>query len=461
MNSASPFTAHQDVLEAAIPADSIGKTILINELKNRAKAAVLAQQWPHASALYRKAVEIVEAQQSSSSAGGSGESNTQEDNSNSTIANDLAILESNLSLVHGKMHQWDAALAAASRAVQVDAKYVKGWWRLGQAQAALENYDLAVKALQEGKKRDPSNKALIKELDKLKVQAADAAAKRAQEAASAAQDTAPSRSGSSSSPATSAPKVTSNITSTKTTTTTTTTTTPTSTKSTTTSISSDTEKMQIDDDGFSKSEVFKGYKIVNGKKTSYFHNELSKEAAELIGDIAPKKLEVTTTAATSSSAAVLAAPGASAWNQAGTWEERDVTSWAQDSLQNKLLAATYTLPEYSPAPSATVRVTKATATGHASVAVARGKKRYIYEWLVKLDWEFQHGDKIAKGHMAFPDVDGTCMVGEPYEAHDFAVTEVDDEHLRPILKDFVHKQGLRDELHKAIDEWVGLFKESY
>jgi len=458
MNSASPFTAHQDVLEAAIPADSIGQTILINELKNRAKAAVLAQQWPHASALYRKAVEIVEAQQSSSSsASGSGESNNQEGNSNNTNhANELAILESNLSLVHGKMHQWDAALIAAERAVQVDVKYVKGWWRLGQAQAALENYDAAVKALQEGKKRDPSNKALIKELDKLKVQAADAAAKRVQEAAeTAAQDKAPS---SSSIPAASAPKVTSTTTSAKTTTTTTTT----STKSTanTTTISSDTEKMQIDDDGFSKSEVFKGYKIVNGKKTSYFHNELSKEAAELIGDIAPKKIDVTSTTAASSTA-VSAAPGASAWNQAGTWEEKDVTTWAQDSLQTKLLAVTYTLPMSSPAPAAMVRVTKATATGHASVAVARGKKRYIYEWLVKLDWEFQHGDKTAKGHIAFPDVDGTCMVGEPYEAHDFAVTEADDEHLRPILEAFVHKQGLRDELHKAIDEWVGLFKELY
>ena len=58
----------------------------------------------------------------------------------------------------------------------------------------------------------------------------------------------------------------------------------------------------------------------NGKKTSYFHNELSEEAKQLIGDIAPKKLDP----ATAAPATTTTSGDKSSWNHAGTWEERDV-----------------------------------------------------------------------------------------------------------------------------------------
>lgn len=105
---------------------------------------------------------------------------------------------------------------------------------------------------------------------------------------------------------------------------------PTSTSTKSTSGSSSTTKteslakaestsqtpMEIDDEAeFTKSDHVKGYKIVNGKKTSFFHNELSEEAAKLIGDIAPKKLEMQPAAEPT-----VQYDGGSVWNKAGTWE---------------------------------------------------------------------------------------------------------------------------------------------
>lgn len=64
----------------------------------------------------------------------------------------------------------------------------------------------------------------------------------------------------------------------------------------------------------------RGYK--NG--LPYFHRELSHDEKQLIGDIAPQKIEVAPTAASAS-----AVHEGSAWNHAGTFEERMFTKWAE------------------------------------------------------------------------------------------------------------------------------------
>jgi tetratricopeptide (TPR) repeat protein len=414
MNNPSPFTAHSDVLQAPVPDDVPGKERLLTELKSRGKGAVSAGHWPDAQALYRKALECCDAPAGQ------------------------AILYSNLSLVQGKMSLWEDAQTSASEGVKADATYTKAWWRMGQAQAALKAYGAAVTALEEAAKLEPSNKALQKELQKQQQMAKEAeaqAAMAAVQAKTAAKESATTAA---------APATKSTTTTTK----------------TTTKVKTDAgDAMQIDvgETTFSKSEHVKGYKIVNGKKTSYFHNELSNEAKLLIGDIAPKKLET----AAAPAAAAPASEGTSVWNTAGTWEERNVTAWAKESLETQLTAAAYTLPASSPAPNGLVKCTKANVSGHASVATVRGKKRYIYEFSVELEWSFAHEDNEANGKLNFPDVDGTCMVGEPYEANGFAVDHSDDGQLRPLLEAFVHRQGWRDEIHLAIDGWVGLFKETY
>jgi len=152
----------------------------------------------------------------------------------------------------------------------------------------------------------------------------------------------------------------------------------------------------------------------------------------------------------------------SAWNKAGTWEEKDVTAWAHVSLKEKLMAASFSLPESSPAPGASVVITAVpTCDGHASFATVRGKKRYIYEFLIKIKWEFKHEDAIASGMMTFPDFDGTCEVGEGYEMVGWSVDDASSGSLTPLLERFVKNDGLRQALHKSMDDWVGLFSSTY
>merc|ERR1711923_617888 len=88
--------------------------------------------------------------------------------------------------------------------------------------------------------------------------------------------------------------------------------------------------------------------------------------------------------------------GTSAWNKAGTWEEKDVTDWAIQSLKDTVQKCKYDLPDGSPDPKAHVQVTKITkllsskvsgGTCHASVATVRGKKRYIFEFTICVHWE--------------------------------------------------------------------------
>ena len=285
MNSYSPFSPHKDVLEAPIPDDEAGQARLLEELKNRGRSAVQASIWPDAHALYEKALQVCEKQ--------STKDNAQE-----------AILNANNSLVLGKMNRWAEAKTSAKKAVELDASYTKGFWRLGQASGSLGDFDEATKAMNQAIQLEPKNKALQKELKNLEVKAREAAEKKALEEEKkkkeAAEPMLPPL------PTTKVAKDAS-------------------------SKSSEGEPMEIEADGttFTKSEHVKGYKIVNGKKTSYFHNELSEEAKKLIGDIAPKKLEASQQPQSSEPAD----KGTSAWNKAGTWEERDLTKWACDSLK--------------------------------------------------------------------------------------------------------------------------------
>ena len=63
--------------------------------------------------------------------------------------------------------------------------------------------------------------------------------------------------------------------------------------------------------------------------------------------------------------------------------------------------------------------------------------------------------------MRFPDMDGTCALGEGYDVSNFTVTQADDPNLRPVLETFCHRQGLREAIHVTVDDWVRNFKETY
>jgi tetratricopeptide (TPR) repeat protein len=437
MNTPALFSAHQDVLQAPIPATVPEQERLWQELKNRAKGAVGSGQWPDALHLYNKALEVVDAAIEATAQG------TSTATSSATAfhsSQEQAVLRSNLSLVHSKMHDWDAAEESARQAVAADASYVKAWWRLAQAQAGLKNPEGAIHALTQGLALEPDNKAFQKELEKMQnMQATGAEAafaavlEKRTKPASTTTSAAPTTKVAAAAPSPSQPDVKGGM-----------------------------KSVSTSDESTTKSDDMKGYKIVNGKKTSYFNNELSPEAAALIGDIAPKKLDTAGTTGTNKdgTAAADGDKATSAWNTAGTWEERDVTAWAIPSLQEQLTQTTYQLPASSPAPGATVCVTAAVVTGHASVATVRGKKRFLYEFAVVIDWKLTE-HVVASGSLTFPDVDGTCVLGEPYDCTDFVVRHMDDATMRPVLDAFVYRAGLRDVLHESIDAWVRLFREKY
>lgn len=436
-------SAHQDILEAtADTAESKAK--LVEELQSRGRGAVGAKAWMDAKLLYEKALTLAE------------------------DSSKVAVLNSNLSLVLKNMGSFEEARKAAAAATEADPKYVKGWWRLGQALQQLHQPEDALAAMTKAKVLEPTNKALIKEHQKLKQKVQEEAKlkKEAEAAAAAAKENEPEdpmledfpeKTTISSTPTKSANNN--------------------NNKKVAKTFSGSTKPLEDDEDDeklFTKSDAVRGYKVVNGKKTSYFHNELSEEAKQLIGDIAPKRLDAPSPSNApqrlDSGSSNGGTKGASVWNQAGTWEEKDVTKWAEDSLRKQILRTTYTLPESSPVPGALVTVTKVKKLdGHASFALARGKKRYIYEFMVKLEWKFcgstdpssSEPDLECSGSLALPDIDGTIDLGEGYEMHEFSIESVSDNNVRPLLERFVQRGGFHEALNESIDDWVRQFKKEY
>lgn len=83
----------------------------------------------------------------------------------------------------------------------------------------------------------------------------------------------------------------------------------------------------VDDDAEIVGHV-RGYKkLADGRVTTFFNNELTEEAKQLIGDIAPKKVE------DPNKVQIKSVDGGSAWNQGNTFEEKDMTSWAKAKLE--------------------------------------------------------------------------------------------------------------------------------
>lgn len=163
----------------------------------------------------------------------------------------------------------------------------------------------------------------------------------------------------------------------------------------------------------SELSMLRGYKKTSdGRTTSYFTREMSEAEKQILGNTAPQKLNAAPVApspAVISPASSSAGKGkASAWNQAGTWEEKNATDWCTPHLQSKLLSTTTRL-------SATddyigVITTVNDLTGEASVALTGGKKRYIFDYHLTLQYEIRDNSDdtaIASGSLKLPDICST------------------------------------------------------
>lgn len=172
----------------------------------------------------------------------------------------------------------------------------------------------------------------------------------------------------------------------------------------------------VDDDVINEdTECLKGYKTTSdGRKTSYFNRELSEQDKKLIGDCKPKKISGSDSAISASnsprqlspspasgSISVAASPTridaaqapvqqASGWNTAGTWEERTSTAWAHQELTALLqnLHSVTCIPLEGTVYTLTLTVPAVTSIdGEVYVAFTRGKKLYLYDLKVKLNYE--------------------------------------------------------------------------
>jgi len=424
------MSPHASVLTAT-PETTEQRRALLDELKRRGRACVGSKDYLNGETLYGKGIEIL-----------STVLDGDDDVSKADAKKDIAIFYSNRSLCRLQMNRSSEALEDADEAVINDPSYVKAHWRRGQAATACENLCLAVDAYRSALKLDPSNKALTKEVkasEKRKVEAerllAEAAAAEAEEgrdeaAAESKKVTVVDKTNGKGETKKDQNKL-----------------------STSTAATVSEEDVSV----FSKSDHVRGYKIrSDGKKTSYFDNELDENTKKLIGDITPKMIDP------NAKQSKQVQDGSSAWNTAGTWEEKDVSDWAKEALQGLLLSCKYVLPEGSPSPGSLALVSKvATLEGHASYATVRGKKRYIYEFSVIVKWTLTLGDEQASGQMTFPDVDGTCELGGGYDLVDWIVDSGTPPGTGPLLDRFVRDAGLRDIIHQKIDEFVVLFRESY
>ena len=215
------------------------------------------------------------------------------------------------------------------------------------------------------------------------------------------------------------------------------------------------------DDELTEKELaqLRGYKkTADGRVTSYFTREQSSDEKNLIGDITPKRLE--SAVATSSQDLLSSANegvkgSASAWNQAGTWEEKDTTDWCRDHLISRLKE---TKVESESLVALVLDVKDM--TGHASVAVVGGKKRYIFDFHCKLKFEIRDPDTddlIAKGTLHLPDICSTHheelevnIGGWKKSPHTGIAQKISDLRL-----------GLVSEVRESVKLWVNDFNAKY
>jgi tetratricopeptide (TPR) repeat protein len=172
-----------------------------------------------------------------------------------------------------------------------------------------------------------------------------------------------------------------------------------------------------DDDKLTEKELaqFRGYKkTADGRTTSYFHREQSEHEMKIVGDITPQRLDSNgmplgdgpAKLSTIASANDLISTGkgkASAWNAGGTtWEEKNATDWCTTQLTIRLKESVSKAK-----PLVGVILSVDDLVGEASVAVVGGRKRYIFDFHCKMDYEIRDVDVdevVASGSIAIPDV---------------------------------------------------------
>lgn len=187
----------------------------------------------------------------------------------------------------------------------------------------------------------------------------------------------------------------------------------------------------------------KGYKTrADGSKTSYFDRseDIAPEMKKFLdAQKAPKKLDVSDPspsggAAGASSTSSGAAHG-SAWNTAGTYEEKDVSKWASKELTSRLGELVADVEGHGVLLVDRVKDLE----GNASIISNRGKVKRPFEYKWELEWVATLSDKAStsvKGVLAYAEVTPAApgaALAATYECSERS-TSTPPEHARGAIK---------------------------
>ena len=276
-NGNGGLSIHGDVLNAS-PEGEESKRGLVEELKRRAKSSMSNRNFPEAVALYTKAIEVCPSEDK----------------------NALAILYANRSLANLSMSANTAALDDANQSISVDATYLKGQFRKVMALIGLKDYVAAKDLIAKCLEIQPDDPDLLKQMQIVNQKlAGGVVSSSSSTTVPGAKTTVKLASSTASSPVTAGSSSSASATAT-------------SSKTTAATVTT----VEGDDAASASSENLRGYKLTSdGRKTTFFNNELDETTKALIGNIAPKKLDPTT-----SSVSATSTVAGSAWNSAGTFE---------------------------------------------------------------------------------------------------------------------------------------------
>ena len=143
-----------------------------------------------------------------------------------------------------------------------------------------------------------------------------------------------------------------------------------------------------------------------GVKLPYFHRTLSAEDSTIIGDIRPKLIDPTTVESSNHQG--------SAWNSAGSWEEKDITVKAKKMVTKKLTGIPPLVQEEYEITCEEV----SELVGHASIVSSRGKPRYLFEFeSIKIKFEAYNSSSSSSynGDISLVDVTNDQIEEEDIE----------------------------------------------
>jgi len=186
--------------------------------------------------------------------------------------------------------------------------------------------------------------------------------------------------------------------------------------------------------------------------------------------VEPKKEFKPVTVDAAETAAVPAAPAAagSAWNAAGTWEEKDVTDMAKRTLQDKLSALT----EMEIA-SGVLSASMQSVEGEASKPVIRGKLRHFFDLSFKVNFTFKwmdaDGQKQAEGTVSISDFTNDTFAEGVLAAPVVELSFKDARKLEPSRRHAVEagigagqwppSSGLMEQVSRKMKDWAAEYEQ--